>query len=77
MVLAEMLRATVDALRFPNPVSATGPSLTLSVGVASVKPQREAAWQDIELIATAERGLAQAREAGRNRVAFEPSPTGL
>jgi diguanylate cyclase (GGDEF)-like protein len=77
MVLAEMLRATVHALKFPNPVSATGPSLTLSVGVASVKPQREAAWQDIELIATAERGLSQAREAGRNRVAFEPSPTGL
>lgn len=74
MALAEKLRAAVDALKFPNPVSPTGPGLTLSVGVASLKPGRDAAWQDIELIATAERGLAQAREAGRNRVVFEPSP---
>jgi two-component system, chemotaxis family, response regulator WspR len=72
MVLAEKLRAAVDALRLPNPASTTGPNITLSLGVASVMPKREAAWQDIELIATAEQGLAQAREAGRNRVGFEP-----
>jgi two-component system cell cycle response regulator len=70
MVLAETLRASVEALKFPNQVSTTGPILTLSLGVASVKPERDAAWQDIELIATAERGLAQAKEAGRNRIAF-------
>jgi two-component system cell cycle response regulator len=70
MALAEALRASVDALKFPNPVSTTGPILTLSVGVASVKPERDAAWQDIEVIATAERGLAQAKETGRNRIAF-------
>ena len=70
MVLAEMMRASVSALRFPNPASTTGPTLTLSMGVASAKPDRDASWQDIELIATAERGLAHAKEAGRNRIVF-------
>ena len=69
MVLAETLRASVEALKFPNPASTTGPILTLSVGVVSARPERDAAWQDIELIAAAERGLTQAREAGRNRAA--------
>jgi diguanylate cyclase (GGDEF)-like protein len=71
MALAEMLRSSVDVLKFPNPSSTTGSNLTLSLGVASAKPERDAAWQDIELIATAERGLTQAKENGRNRVALE------
>ena len=45
--------------------------MTLTLGVASVMPDREAAWQDIELIAVAEHALAQAREAGRNRIVVE------
>ena len=72
-VLAERLRAAVERLERPNPASSSGPNITLSLGVASVMPDREAAWQDIELIATAERGLAQAKEAGRNRV-FQEQP---
>ena len=71
MVLAEKLRGAVDDLKLPNPASATSPAVTLSLGVASVMPEREAAWQDIELIATAERGLGEAKESGRNRVALE------
>ena len=71
LVLAERLRAAVDTLNVPNPASTTGTNVTLSLGVASAKPERDAAWQDIELIATSERGLAQAKEAGRNRVIFE------
>jgi len=73
LALAEALRASVEGLKFPNPVSATGPTLTLSVGVAAAMPQRNAEWQDIELIATAERALAHAKEAGRNRVALAPA----
>jgi two-component system chemotaxis family response regulator WspR len=68
LVLAEKLRANVDALKLSNPASASGPNMTLSLGVASAKPERDAAWQDIELIATAERGLSHARETGRNCV---------
>jgi two-component system chemotaxis family response regulator WspR len=70
-VLAEKLRIVVDDLKLPNPASTTGSTVSLSLGVAYVMPEREAAWQDIELIACAERGLSQAKEAGRNRVAFE------
>lgn len=73
IVLAEGLRAAVEALKFPNPASATGPTLTLSVGVASTRPGRDAQWQDIELIATAERALTQAKEEGRNRIAAAPA----
>lgn len=72
MVLAEKLRLAVDALKLPNAASTTGPTVTVSVGVAFVMPERDAAWQDIELIAAAERALAQAKEAGRNRVVLEP-----
>ena len=72
VILAEKLRLAVDALKLPNAASTTGPTVTVSVGVASVMPEHDAAWQDIELIAAAERGLAQAREAGRNHVALGP-----
>jgi two-component system, cell cycle response regulator len=71
MELAEKLRLAVDALKLPNPASMTSSYVSLTLGLASVKPDRDAAWQDIELIATAERALAQAKEAGRNRVGVE------
>lgn len=68
MIVAERIRAGVEQLRHPNPASTTGPVVTVSLGVASVLPDRTAAWQDIDLIAAAERALAQAIEAGRNTV---------
>jgi diguanylate cyclase (GGDEF)-like protein len=68
LALAEKLRTNVDLLKLPNPASASASNMTLSLGVASAKPDRDAAWQDIELIAIAERGLTQAKETGRNRV---------
>jgi PleD family two-component response regulator len=48
--------------------------LTVTVGVAAAMPDREGTWQEIELIAGAERALAQAREAGRNTIALD-TPT--
>ena len=39
--------------------------------VAEQELIRHSAWQDIELIASAKRALAQAREAGRNTVALD------
>lgn len=71
MFIAERLRAAVDAMKKPNPASPTIPFLTASVGVATVMPDRDGAWQDIQLIASAERALAQAREAGRNTVILD------
>lgn len=72
MLLAERLRAAVESMNKPNPASATAPVLTASLGVAATMPDREGAWQDIQLIASAERALAQAREAGRNTVVLDP-----
>jgi diguanylate cyclase (GGDEF)-like protein len=73
MVIAERLRTAVEALKEPNPVSTTGRFVTLTVGVASAFPSREDEWQDLELIAMAERALSQARESGRNQIAHVQS----
>jgi two-component system, chemotaxis family, response regulator WspR len=71
MLLAERLRVAVENMKLPNPASPTGPFVTASLGVAVAMPDRQGAWQDIELIASAERALAQAREAGRNTVTLD------
>jgi diguanylate cyclase (GGDEF)-like protein len=69
--LAEYLRGAIEHMQRPNPASPTSSILTASFGVAAATPDREGAWQDIELIASAERALTQAREAGRNTVILE------
>jgi PleD family two-component response regulator len=71
MVLAERVRTAVEQLQKPHPASPTSSIVTLSIGVAAMMPDREGAWQDIELIAQAEKGLNHAKEAGRNRVSLE------
>jgi diguanylate cyclase (GGDEF)-like protein len=80
MLLAERLRQSVEKLQKSHPASPSGPILTLSIGVAAAMPDREGAWQDIELIAMAENGLSRAKEAGRNRVwldqASQPATSG-
>lgn len=70
MLLAERLRTAVESMKARNPASPTQ-LLTVTVGVAAAMPDREGTWQEIELIAAAERALAQAREAGRNSVALD------
>lgn len=70
--LAEYLRGAIEHMQRPNPASPTTTTLTISLGVAAATPDRDGAWQDIELIAAAERALAQAREAGRNIVILDP-----
>jgi diguanylate cyclase (GGDEF)-like protein len=71
MLLAERLRQSVEKLQKSHPASPSGPIVTLSIGVAAAMPDREGAWQDIELIAMAENGLSRAKEAGRNRVSLD------
>jgi diguanylate cyclase (GGDEF)-like protein len=73
MLLAERLRLAVEALRKPNPAAPATQILTATLGVAAITPDRGGAWQEIELIAAAERALAQGREAGRNTVMLDES----
>lgn len=75
LLLAERLRLAVQHLDILNPASPTSRTVTASMGVASVTPDRDAAWQDIELIAASERALAHAKEAGRNMVTLEGAET--
>ena len=69
--LAERLRAAVENMKMLNPAAPGKGVLTVTLGVASTMPDREGAWQEIELIAAAERALARAREAGRNTVVID------
>ena len=69
-MVAERIRIGVEQMHKPNPASTAVQS--------SREPRRllrharsQGAWQDIELIAAAERALAQAQEAGRNTVALD------
>jgi diguanylate cyclase (GGDEF)-like protein len=71
MVLADRLRQAVEHLQKPHPASPTSQIVTISIGLAAMMPVRDAAWQDIDIIAAAEKGLAHAIESGRNRVALE------
>jgi diguanylate cyclase (GGDEF)-like protein len=77
MLLAERLRVAVEGMKKPNPASPSTPFVTLSLGVAAALPDREGAWQDIELIASAERALAQAWETGRNTVTLDTQDSAL
>ena len=77
LLLAERLRLAVEDMKQPNPASPSTPFLTASLGVAAITPDREGAWQDIELIASAERALARARESGRNTVTMDTPDSSL
>ena len=67
--LAAKLQAAVAALKLPHPASPSATHLTASLGVATAVPSRGATWQEIELVAAAERALSEAKQFGRNRVA--------
>jgi diguanylate cyclase (GGDEF)-like protein len=77
LLLGERLRAAVADMKQPNAASSNSEVLTVSVGVACTMPEREGTWQDIQLIASAERALAQAREAGRNTVLLDTQPSAV
>ena len=67
-VVAERLRAGIEAYRFP---SEEGPlQVTVSIGVAEFRPERMRSAS--QLIAEADRALYQSKDMGRNRVTAHP-----
>ncbi len=63
---AESLRARVEALRLAHGSSPVSPYVTLSIGVATLLPDRRR--EPAELVALADAALYTAKKAGRNRV---------
>ena len=64
-VIAEKLRANVEAKHIAHAYSSVADHVTISLGVASMKPDSSAAPES--LIAKADEALYKAKEAGRNR----------
>lgn len=64
--LAEKFRRAVEALGIEHTQSEVCPRVTVSVGVATVIPDRSSAPED--LVCAADRAMYQAKSDGRNRV---------
>ncbi|APG28167.1 hypothetical protein A7E78_10110 [Syntrophotalea acetylenivorans] len=64
--LGEQCRAAVESLALPHIASGISNKITVSVGIASMVPQRGS--QPDDLIAKADQALYHAKETGRNRV---------
>jgi len=71
-VLAERLRAAIEAMGFAHPTSKVSSSVTVSIGVASLVPADQ--QKPEELIAIADRALYRAKQIGRNCVAADGTP---
>lgn len=68
--VAEMVRMTVERLKIPHAPGSTHPVATISVGVASLRPDTGCLSDD--LVKAADAALYEAKHAGRNRVMSAP-----
>ncbi|MEK6748509.1 MAG: diguanylate cyclase [Pseudomonadota bacterium] len=73
--VAEALRAKVEALEIPHDFSPVGPFVTVSLGVAGLRPK--ASWNVERLIRDADQALYEAKRAGRNRLMVASRGEGL
>jgi diguanylate cyclase (GGDEF)-like protein len=65
IAVAELIRQAVKALAIDHSKSLVSPHITISLGVATVIPSAE--LSPLDLIASADRGLYQAKSLGRDR----------
>lgn len=65
-LLAESIRAHIEALKLAHPRSPTSAWLTVSIGVATMVPTQHDAVE--KLFMAADRAMYRAKEGGRNRV---------
>ncbi|WP_158269745.1 response regulator [Desulfonatronum sp. SC1] len=66
--VARKMREAVEALGIPHAFSPVAPTITLSLGVASMVPQRDGKTAH-DLFLAADKALYQAKSTGRNKVA--------
>lgn len=70
-LLAEALRAGVEALGIKHANSQVNQYITISLGVATLTPAPGSSCE--ELISAADKALYRAKQAGRNRVWCSPA----
>ncbi len=68
--LADMLRHAIESLRLPHAPGATHPVVTISAGVASLRP--DSRYRPEDLVQAADAALYQAKRAGRNCIMTAP-----
>lgn len=66
--ISENVRQSIEALRVPSAKDAPSDVVTVSVATATAVPQRESAWEELDLIKAARHALREARATGGNRV---------
>lgn len=66
--ISEQVRAAIYALKLPAANDAPDQFVTASVATSTAVPQRESAWEELDLIKAARHALREARASGGNRV---------
>jgi diguanylate cyclase (GGDEF)-like protein len=66
--ISEHVRQCIEQLQVPAAKDAPCESVTASVATATAVPQRESAWEELDLIKAARHALREARATGGNRV---------
>lgn len=66
--ISEQIRQVVQDLQLPAAKDASLGTVTASVATATAIPQRESAWEELDLIKAARHALREARAAGGNCV---------
>lgn len=66
--ISEHVRQCIEALQMPAAKDAPAGVITASVATATAVPQRESAWEELDLIKAARHALREARATGGNKV---------
>jgi two-component system chemotaxis family response regulator WspR len=66
--VSEQVRHAIEQLQIPSAKDAPAGVVTASVATATAIPQRESAWEELDLIKAARHALREARATGGNRV---------